>query len=249
MEPKQRQAAVILCGGQGSRLGAISRRTPKCLLRVGDHAILHEQLLGYQVQEVEGAFLGVGVLAPMVERALLAWTDLIIPITLVSATNLGTAGALLKTLEHVPEHFEYVWVSYGDIVTNPNLRAMWNLMRTRLCDGVVLLARVTDPIHYAAVSFDGESRMTAYREKEVRVGPAWIDAGYYLFRRTFLAQFEGLGAPLSISRDILAKARNISAVPAHEPWFDIGTIGRLRAARTAYAAKSDAIVRTLPPEA
>lgn len=51
------RTAVVLCGGRGSRLGAVGRNIPKCLLEVGGDPILFHHLRAYQEAGVSDVFL------------------------------------------------------------------------------------------------------------------------------------------------------------------------------------------------
>lgn len=92
--------ALILAGGQGSRMGPIGQGMPKCLLPAGRHTVLQRQLAHCAAAGAEAAVLALGLrLAPMIEQHL-ALSELPLPVRVqVEAHSLGTAAALTQALQ------------------------------------------------------------------------------------------------------------------------------------------------------
>ena len=57
------KTAIILAAGRGMRLGSLTEKTPKCLLRVGGLPILHHQLSALEKNGVMEAVVVVGFMA------------------------------------------------------------------------------------------------------------------------------------------------------------------------------------------
>lgn len=221
--------AVILCGGRGSRLGALSNRSPKCLLKVGGSPILFHHLDSYESAGVCDTYLALGYLSARVREAISARRGKS-RYHLVEAPDLGTGGSLLKVLRLLPLECQYFWVSMGDIVCSADLSAMWKRAQETGAQAVILGTRVTNPAPYGALICDSKGWLLDFKEKAVSQGPALIDAGFYLFRRDFLSEFEQQER-LSLEYQVFPHASSVAVVEHIGPWYDVGTVHKLRAAR------------------
>jgi NDP-sugar pyrophosphorylase family protein len=227
------KAAVLLCSGKGTRLGAIGRRIPKCLLRINNICILQHQLALFERYGVSDVFLTVNHLASKIEEFLKGESQLSVRCHLVHPNGTGTGNALLCAIAAMHNKYQFFWVAMGDIMCHPNLAGMWNCMQKGNTDAVLLGTQVSDPIHYGTLVFDRKGRLIEFKEKQVQHGPAIVDAGFYLFNRKFLAAY-GDKTHLSLEYEVFPFAENIAVFQHRGLWHDIGTIARLREARSAW---------------
>jgi mannose-1-phosphate guanylyltransferase/phosphomannomutase len=128
---------VILAGGKGTRLASVARDLPKILVRVGGKSVLEHQLdsafacgvaeviifAGHQAEQIS-AFIGDGRRFGINTRVV------------VEEEPLGNAGAVLQSLDSLPEHF---FVVYGDVVHAVDLQCLAKLHLTRQADFTVLV--------------------------------------------------------------------------------------------------------------
>jgi mannose-1-phosphate guanylyltransferase len=91
--------AVVLVAGLGSRLGKLTKKTPKPLLPVANEPLLHRTIQILQRQGIEEIILNPCYLGDQIRRSLVGFNG----ITFCPETvPLGTAGAL-KNMEHLLE--------------------------------------------------------------------------------------------------------------------------------------------------
>ena len=211
--------AVIMAGGYGTRLGELTRETPKPMLPVGDRPLLEriiEQLRDagiahvnltthYRADEIAGHF-GTG-------------ESLGVEIEYVSEEQpLGTAGAL-----GLIESDEPILVMNGDILTRVDFKAMHRFHDEHGADMTMAVRPYEARVPYGLVDLDG-TRITSIEEKPLARG--FVNAGIYLLNPDvcrLVSPGESLDMPQLIVR-LLVDGRAVVGFPLREYWLDIGRL-------------------------
>ena len=114
LERYQIMKAVILAGGKGTRLGNLTKKTPKLMLKIGDKTILEHQidlLKRYRIFEI---IICTGFLSEVIEEFIINNSIANVSIRCsVESKPLGTAGSLIELETTLSEDF---LVLYGDIM-------------------------------------------------------------------------------------------------------------------------------------
>ena len=219
--------AVVLAGGRGTRLGALTDATPKPLLPVGGRPFLDWVADNLLRQGVDDLILTVGYRADAFDAWITRWSDRMRVRRFVEETPLGTAGALPLLRGDLRDSFV---VLNGDTMYDAPIQA---LERCRVAAGVpaVLgLRTVPDVARYGEVVLDG-SLVTAFREKG-RTGPGLINGGVYLLAREAV---DRIGSPASIETDllpVLVAERSLAGLPCDGFFIDIGIPSSFEEAQT-----------------
>ena len=192
--------AVFLVGGLGSRLGDLTRRTPKPLLEVGARAFLD-----YLVEDVarhgftEMLFLAqfeadqvraFCAQSPAIARFGIRATVLEEPI------KAGTGGALWHARDLLAERFLLL---NGDSWLQGNYCALQHLLESTDALCAVALREVADTRRFGRVDFDGH-RITAFAERGGAGECGRINGGVYFMQKAVVDR----GGPVcSLEADIL----------------------------------------------
>lgn len=193
--------AVILCGGLGTRLGALTASTPKPLLPVNGTPFLQTLIQEVMRCGVRNILLLAGHQAEQVvtfaaQLPLALNTDITVEVAIESVPA-GTGGALYEARDRLDDTFLLLnGDSFLDI-------ALWRLDHLLVSQpqavGAVALRAVPDSGRYGTVQLDGTT-INRFAEKAADVGPGLINGGVYLFQRTLLKR---LAANCSLERDVL----------------------------------------------
>ena len=214
---------AVLAGGLGTRLQGVLPETPKILAPVLGKAFL-EHLLNWLIQQgARRVILCLGYRAGDVLAYLDARSFAPLEIrTVVEPEPLGTGGAIASARRLL--NSEPVLVINGDTLVDADLNAFLAAYHTSHAEASILCAEVENTGRYGRLEIDAHDRVLRFVEKDATTGPAWINAGYYLFGRTALEAIATLPKG-SLERDILQRMRSgtIHASRTHGRFLDIGT--------------------------
>lgn len=230
------EQAVILVGGLGTRLGTITRDTPKPLLDVGGRPFLD-----YMIENaVRFGFRDILLLAGHRGEQVAAYADaaracLPAGVTLdmmIEPAPRGTAGALRFAADRLAPRFLLV---NGDSFLDSNwLDLMVALTQQQQQQqqpvAVMTLRRVEDTSRYGVVRLDG-AQVIGFAERGDGT-PGLINGGVYLLDRRILGDLPEQG---SLERKVLPAlcARGLVRGRVHEGFFlDIGVPEALARAQT-----------------
>ncbi len=218
--------AVILAGGEATRLRPLTCNTPKMMVPVFSRPFF-EHLAGYlKKHNVVDIILALGKSSEQIQDYLVDGSRLGLSLTYsVEDLPLGTAGAVKNAERFLDESFI---VLNGDIFTDIDLGQMMRLHEETKAVASLALTPVEDPTIYGVVETDSEGRVRRFIEKPPRdkVTTNMINAGIYILGPDILSCI----APNSFSmfeRDVfpllLEKGQVICGYPFQDYWIDIGT--------------------------
>lgn len=219
--------AVLLIGGQGTRLRPFTLKTPKPLLPILNRPFLHYQFQQLKSHGIREVLLCTSYKPEEFRRALGDGKRLGLRIRYVHETTpLGTGGALRNAEAFLDET---TLVLNGDVLNTFELDAMRRSHEKNKADVTLALIRVQDPTSYGLVETDRQDRVLRFLEK-----PSWdeitantINAGAYLFEPTVVSLIPK-GVPYSLERGLfpylLETGHRLFGFVAKGYWLDIGTV-------------------------
>jgi dTDP-glucose pyrophosphorylase len=214
--------AVILAGGKGTRLGAITQAIPKPMLPIAGERPFLDYLLetierhGYHDIILLGGYLGEVLKAAYDGRRIGQATIRV----LREEVPLGTAGALTVAREELDPRF---LMMNGDAFFDINLRALEQVARQSGAAATLALRSVPDAARYGRV-IEERGKVVAFLEKDLkRPGQGIINGGIYVLKREILDLVRDL--PCSLEQDVfptLVKRGEIRGLKFDGYFLDIG---------------------------
>lgn len=219
--------AVILVGGQGTRLRPLTSTVPKPVVRLVDRPLIAFMLEWLRRHGVEDVIMSCGFLADGVRRVLGDGSQLGIRLRFVEEPEpLGTAGALKLAEPLLDERFLML---NGDVLTDIDLTAQIAQHEATGARATLALVPVADPTAYGLVVLreDGSVRDFVEKPSSDSIESNLISAGAYVLEREILE----LVAPernVSIEREVwpLLIDDGLYGFPSESYWLDIGTPAR-----------------------
>lgn len=211
--------AVILAGGQGTRLRPFTSTLPKPLVPIGDHPIIEILLHRLKRAGVTTVHIAVNHLAHLIEEVLGDGRRFGMTISYSKEDQpLSTVGPL-TLINDLPDHF---LVCNGDILTDLDFAALYTSHVNSGCELTVATKTRTDRIDYGVLELDPGNRVVRFEEKP-SVTHA-VSMGLYVFSRTVLNRVP-LGRRYGfddLMHHLLAEQVAIHAFPYDGFWLDIG---------------------------
>ncbi|MDQ3588290.1 MAG: NDP-sugar synthase, partial [Actinomycetota bacterium] len=238
--------ALVLAGGEGTRLRPLTRTVPKAVMPLAGRPSLTFMLDWLSRHGVDEVILSCGFLSERVRRVL---GDIYEGMRLRYVTEpepLGTAGPVRLALDEGLLE-ERLLVLNGDVLTDISLGAQLEIHRRAGAVATLALTAVEDTSSYGVVLTDGKGWVQAFLEKSPGAAPTnRVNAGVYVLQRSVVERIPA-GRPASFEREVFPEliGHGLFGWPAEGYWVDIGTPERYLEAT--YDLLSGRVESGLPP--
>ncbi|MFG2293643.1 sugar phosphate nucleotidyltransferase [Streptomyces sp. NPDC048603] len=222
--------AILLVGGQGTRLRPVTVNTPKPMVPAAGVPFLAHQIARAADAGVTHIVMATCYLAEVFEPYFGDGSDFGVHLEyVVEDEPLGTGGAIRNAAERLtggPD--DPVLVFNGDILTGLDIRGLVDAHLAARADVSLHLVRVEDPRAFGLVPTDADGRVLAFTEKPQtpeEIVTDQINAGCYVFRRSVIDSIPA-GRPVSVEREtfpgLLASGATLHGVTQDTYWLDLG---------------------------
>ncbi len=217
--------AIVLVGGEGTRLRPLTYGTPKPMVPIVNVPFLARTVERLYDAGIRDVIFPAGYMPEAIVDYFGDGSRFDMRITyVIEETPLGTAGALKNVAHHITGPF---FVLNGDVLTSLDLRAMLAYHRAKGGLGTLHLIEVEDPSAFGCVVHDAEGRIASFVEKPPRGQEPTnaINAGTYLLEPAVLEAIPA-GRNVSIEREtfptLLADGKRLYAYTTQDYWIDLG---------------------------
>jgi mannose-1-phosphate guanylyltransferase len=220
--------AILLVGGQGTRLRPLTIGTPKPLLPTAGVPFLAHQLSRMADAGVDRVILATAYRADMFAGSFGDGSGFGLEICYVQEdTPLGTGGAIRNAAAALRgDANSPVIVLNGDILSGHDLTAQVKAHTEAAAAVTLHLVEVADPSRFGCVPTGADGRVTAFLEKTPNPVSNRINAGCYVFRRDVIDQIPP-EAVVSVERETFPALIEAGAVVMGHVdtayWLDVGT--------------------------
>lgn len=219
--------ALLLVGGQGTRLRPLTIHQPKSIVPIFNRPFLHYQLdLIKKVPEIDEVILSLNYQPKRIEDVFGDGRDVGIKLRyVVEPTPLGTAGGVKFAAKGVDDTLV---VFNGDVLTQVDLAGLIAFHRTRDARATIVLTPVDNPTAYGLVETDRESNILRFLEKPKadEVTCDTINAGIYVLEPSTFDRIPD-NVAWSIERSFfpsfIERGETFLASIYRDYWIDIGT--------------------------
>ena len=223
--------AVILAAGLGKRMGPLTGKKPKALVKLRGKPLLEHVLESFKKAGVEEAFLVVGFGADKIMKKFgrnfngmkLSYVE--------QKIAMGTAHALLQAKGKAGGRF---LAGSTDVIVSPKL---WKgLAKTKGFDAVVALREEEHPERYGVALVSGKRLKCIVEKPKDGIGSNLVNTGCYAFSQKIFPALEAVKISergefeLTDAVNALAAKGKAGFVLHKGKCLDIGTIAELRKA-------------------
>jgi mannose-1-phosphate guanylyltransferase len=216
--------AVILVGGEGTRLRPLTSTVPKPVVPLVDRPLMGYMLEWLKGHGVDDVVMLMGYLATALRNVLGDGSAYGMRIRYVEEPEpRGTGGALKFAESLLDERFLML---NGDVLSDMDLTAQIEQHERTGARGTLALVPVEDPSTFGLVRFDDARAVTEFVEKPSpdAIDTNLISAGAYVLERDVVDLIEA-DRNVSIEREIWPQlvGEGLYAFPHEAYWLDIGT--------------------------
>lgn len=220
--------AVIMAGGQGTRLRPITEKIPKPMIPVAGRPILERlvlHLVGYGIRTI---YLAVNYMAEVIADYFGDGSAHGCHIRYLRETEAMGSGGALSLLPEVPA--DPVLCLNGDLLTQVDIEAMLAFHSETPCYATMGVRPFLQKFAFGCVEADGQGFIRSIEEKPTF--ERWINAGVYVLSPKAVADVPRRFFPMTdLFVDALRRSEPCRAFVVRDDWIDIGRHEQLAEAR------------------
>jgi len=235
---KVRQA-VVMVGGQGTRLMPLTKNRPKSILPVLDKPCIRYLIESMAGSGVEEMILACGHRTSQFEEAIGDGSDIGISIEYSFEDEpLGTGGAIKKLENRLDDVFI---AANGDVLADISLEEQIRKHFSSGAEVTIALTSVDNPCEFGIARLDEEEKIIEFKEKPKpeEVFSNLVNAGIYIINKTALAY--ATENKFDFSKDLLPslmkEQKIVQGFPLSGTWRDVGRPKDLLGANLSMASK------------
>ncbi len=217
--------AIVLAGGEGTRLKPLTHQRPKPLMPIAgrpciDYVIRSLVASGFQEIITTTAYLS-DTLIKSIGDGLDYNASILYSF---EATPAGTAGAVRRVANFIDDTF---LVAMGDLLADVDFRALYDFHKRKGGVVTIALTEVDDPTQYGIVGLDAKGRIQKFKEKPPKeeAFSRLANAGIYVCEPEIL-DFIPADEKFDFSKDLfpklLSKGLALYGQKLEGVWMDIG---------------------------
>ena len=217
--------AVVLVGGQGTRLRPLTLSAPKPMLPTAGVPFLEHLLSRIRAVGITHVVLGTSYKAETFTESFGDGSAFGLEIEyVVEDVPRGTGGAIRNVADRL--RAGTVMVFNGDVISGLDLGALLDTHAANQADVTLHLVKVADPRAFGSVPTDADGRVQAFLEKTENPPTDQINAGCYVFTRTAVQDIPA-GRVVSVEREtfpgLLDSGARVFGHIDSTYWLDLGT--------------------------
>jgi N-acetyl-alpha-D-muramate 1-phosphate uridylyltransferase len=217
---------VVIAGGLATRLYPVTLNIPKSLIAINDSPFVLHQLQLFKRQGVKHVHYCLGHLGDLVVETIRRSTisrEIEITYSFDGEKLLGTAGAVKKALDFLPESF---FVTYGDSYLDINyqlVESFFNKLNNSDA-GLMTVYKNANKYDVSNVVYKNE-KILLYSKKIKDPLMDYIDFGLSVLRKKHFKPFsDDINFDLSEILENLSVTGNLSGFEVFERFFEIGSL-------------------------
>jgi mannose-1-phosphate guanylyltransferase/phosphomannomutase len=219
--------AVILAGGEGTRLRPLTSNQPKPMMPVANKPMMEHIVRLLADHGFDDIVVTVAFLANHIRTYFGDGSDFGVRMRYATEDSpLGTAGSVRNAIDELDETF---LVISGDVLTDIDLSAFVKAHRSTGAAGSIALKRVDDPVEFGIVITHEDGSIDRFLEK-----PTWgqvfsdtINTGMYVLEPEvfdFIPEGEVVDFSSDVFPAMLKRGKPLFGYVADGYWEDVGTL-------------------------
>lgn len=234
--------AVILAGGKGTRLGKLTIKNPKPLIKIGNKPLIEHQINLLAKNDIKNIWMLSGYLGDKIKNFAGDGSKWSVKIKhIIEQKSLGTAGSIKQLEGRLKKDF---LVLSGDVMVNMDIKRLIKFHENKVRSIATIVVHSSDhPFDSDLVKVDENWRIISFLIRKDKTQPKNIffrnltNTGVFIFSPkifTYIKKDTFRDLEINILPKVLVKKEDIYAYNTPEYIKDMGTIERLDKVRRDY---------------
>jgi len=217
--------AIVLAGGEGTRLRPLTYTRPKSLMPVAEQPCIDYILKSIIDAGISEIIIATSYLSDRLIKAIGDGLDYGASIVYTfEETPAGTAGAVKRVEDFIDGTFV---VAMGDVVADVDIEALVDFHKERKAAATIALTEVEDPTQYGVAAINEKGRIQRFQEKpkSEEAFSKLVNAGIYVLEKRvveFIPEGEVFDFSKHLFPKLLSKKIPLYGMQIKGVWMDIG---------------------------
>ena len=200
---------VILAGGLGTRMPEYTKTIPKPMVKVNKLPIIQHIINHYLKFGIKEFYIALGYKKEIIKKYFKN-KKFNYEIHLVDTGLATMTGGRIKRLKKFLDKNEDFMLTYGDGISNVNIKKLYNLHKKNR--SLVTLTAVRPPARFGALKLLG-NKVKYFKEKS-KVDEGWINGGFFVMNEKFINYIKN--DKTYLEREPLEKATKLNQLSAYK---------------------------------
>lgn len=216
---------VILAGGIGSRLGLLTKKTPKALIRIENKPFIHYQLKQLSKQGFNEVLICAGYLSRQIKKfaGIGKKFNLKIKYSIEKKKLLGTAGAIRKALPLLNDNF---FIIYGDTYLPIKFKNLQKIYIKKKAKALITIYKNKNKLDKSNVCF--KKKNIYYEKNSNKKNMNYIEYGVSILNKSIF-NYKNLKKISDLSEvfNYLSKKKILKYAIVRKRFYEIGSVSGL----------------------
>ncbi len=200
---------IILAGGLGTRMPEYTKTIPKPMVKVNKLPILQHIINHYLKFGIKQFYIALGYKKEIIKKYFKN-KKFNYEIHLIDTGLKTMTGGRIKRIKKFLKKNEDFMVTYGDGISNVNIKKLYNLHKKKR--SLVTLTAVRPPARFGALKILG-NKVKYFKEKS-KVDEGWINGGFFVMNEKFINFIKN--DKTYLEREPLEKATKLNQLSAYK---------------------------------
>ncbi len=215
--------ALILCGGEGTRMRPLTLSTPKPMLPLGYRPLLEHTIRYFKDQGIYNFVLAIGYLGEQIIKYFNDGSNIGVKIDYSTEHKpVGTAGAIKNAEKFINSTF---FALNGDVIfRNLKMKEVLQFHKENNALATIVVTKVKATKGFGLVKSDSDGKVMDFLEKPKYPSSGWINAGMYVLEPAIFNHIKH-DDKVSIENEVFPKIVEEGRMFAYKHegyWNDIG---------------------------
>lgn len=223
---------AILAGGKGTRLSELTKQVPKPMVKIGPKPILIHIIDHYRKFGINDFYILCGYKSSVIKSYFKNFkkvnqsfsfrsNSLYCNVTIIDSGKNSMTGGRLKKIDNFLEKDEEFMFTYGDGISNVNLKKLIKFHKKM--NKLITVTAVRPPARFGEILIKN-NLVKSFKEKP-QVTQGWINGGFFIAKKKFLDFIQNEKTILEKSPlEISAKKKQLSVFKHYQFWKCMDTI-------------------------